>query len=392
MASSVDLRRIEPYEVVLGEVLPWPLYDAKGILLLDRGQVISSRRHLEALLLSGLYRGPDAPPARAAEPPAYLGREDCPFDLIAQIPPRLGRTLDGLRQGHREYQSYLQRLAHEIQYLCGNHPDAALGAVHLFHDHHYPLVHLLHTAILCDVIARRVGYRPERRIPLLCAALTSNISILELQDELHQQADPLTDAQRMQIENHPQDSVAILREAGVSGELWLQTILQHHERVDGQGYLRALRGEQILADARIVALADIYSAMVTPRSYREARPAKEALRELFLARGREVDERLSEQFIKELGVYPPGAFVELNNGERGIVIRRGRNYSHPTVSVLTRADGHCYAHPLRRCCDTGEYAIRRAIPEPLNMPLNLRLVWHYGTGLNPGDDAGRGAA
>jgi hypothetical protein len=84
--------------------------------------------------------------------------------------------------------------------------------------------------------------------------------------------------------------------------------------------------------------------------------------------------------------------LELNNGERAIVIRRGRNYSHPTVSMLTRADGHCYAHALRRCCDTGEWAMRRAILEPLDMPLSLRLVWHYGTGLNPGDDAGRGAA
>ncbi len=372
----MEYRRVQPDEVTLGEALPWPLYNAKGGLLLERGQVISSRRHLNALLTSGLYHGPEEPPRQAAEPDISIGENDCPFDIIASIPERLSEALNGLANGATEYQGRIYRLAREIQFVCKQDPDAALGAVHLFHDDRYPLVHLLHTAILAEIIAVRMGYVPERRIPLLCAALSSNLSIMGLQHTLHLQSEPLSEEQRKQIDQHPTESVEMLKRAGISGALWLRTVEQHHERIDGSGYPRKLKGRQIIPDARIVALADMYSAMITPRNYRPPVPAKEALRELFLSRGKSVDEKLSALFIKELGVYPPGAFVELNNKERGIVIQRGKDSSPPVVSAMYGPDLKPYSMPIKRRCDQPEYQIKEAVPETLETQLNLRLVWH----------------
>ncbi len=371
------LTRIESCEITLGDALPWPLYNAQGWLLFERGQIISSRRHLEALLTCGLYRGPETPPEAALESLPCIDDNQCVFDIISQIPPRLSQALTGLAQGKHEYQGRIIRLARELQHICKADPNAALGAVHLFHDGPYPIVHLIHTAILCELISMRLGYRPERRIPLLCATMTSNISIIKLQEELHLQTAPLTEEQCELIQHHPEDSARILKQAGVTGELWLKTVLQHHERIDGSGYGGQLKGSEIIMDARIMALADIYSAMITPRKYRAGMPAKEALRELFLTRGKNVDNRLSEVFIKELGVFPPGAFVEMNNGELGIVIQRGRDYKHPQVSILIGPKGQHYANPIIRDGKTEPHRIRRPSPDPIDFPINLRRIWNF---------------
>lgn len=374
-----ELRRIEANEIKLGDALRWPLYDARGGLLLSRGQVISSRRHLEALLTCGLFRGPDHEPAanETTAPDNALDDDTCPFDIISGIPDRLSNALASISKGERAGQGQVIRMAREIQQVCEINPDAALGAVHLFRDGSYPLVHLLHTAILCEIISLRLDYRKERRIPLLCATLTSNISILGLQETLHKQAKPLTEEQRARILHHPEESVEILKKSGVTGELWLKSVLQHHERIDGSGYAAKLEGDQIHMDARIIALADIYSAMITPRSYRNGMPAKEALRELFLTRGKSVDNSLSEIFIKELGVFPPGAYVELNSGERGIVIKRGRDYNQPSVAALIDAKGMHFTRPLIRIGSSDENSIKQAILDPIGFPVNLRRVWNY---------------
>lgn len=369
------LTRIEPYEITLGDALPWPLYNSQGWLLFERGQVISSRRHLDALLTSGLFRGPDEPPENATDNLPCIDPGQCLFEIISQMPPRLGQALNGLAQGRHESQGRIIRLARELQQICEADPNAALGAVHLFHDGSYPIVHLIHTAILCELISKRLGYRQERRIPLLCATVTSNISIIGLQERLHRQAEPLTEEQHALIQHHPEDSVRILQQAGVTGELWLKTVLQHHERIDGSGYGNRLKGGEIIMDARIMALADIYSAMITPRKYRPAMPAKDALRELFLTRGKNVDNKLSEVFIKELGVFPPGAYVEMNNGERGIVIQRGRDYKQPRVSVMVGPGGQHYANPILRDGRMEEHRIRRPCPDPIDFPVNLRRIW-----------------
>ncbi len=372
------LQRITREDITLGEALPWPLYDILGGVLLQSGQVISSQRHLDALLASGLYRGPDEEPPATLKPgckPVASGQ--CFFDAVTAMPSRLASILEGIKKGHADSQSRIIRLARELQQLCDVDHDAALGIVHLFHHGIYPIYHLIHCAILCELISERVGYRQERRLPLLCATLTSNISIIDLQHRLHAQSEPLTNEQREQIKNHPRESVRILQKAGITGALWLQTVRQHHERMDGSGYGAQLKGDQIHLDARIMAIADVYAAMITARDYREGICPKDALRELFLNRGKSVDHTLSEIFIKELGVYPPGTFVMLNNGEQGIVTRRGQDHRQLQVSALLGPNGEHYANPILRDGKTTEYQVKKVSKNTLDCAINLKRVWQF---------------
>jgi HD-GYP domain-containing protein (c-di-GMP phosphodiesterase class II) len=72
----------------------------------------------------------------------------------------------------------------------------------------------------------------------------------------------------------------------------------------------------------VVALADMYSAMITPRSYRQPVMAHNALKNIFTKRGEAVDNQLTQLLIREVGLYPPGSFVKLVNGDTAIVIKR----------------------------------------------------------------------
>lgn len=260
--------------------------------------------------------------------------------------------------------------------MCEQDLDAALGAVQLTHDIEYVLAHPLHVAILCELIAEFLKYDETRRERLIVAALTANLGMLSLQAKLHRQEEPLSSEQRQKIKDHPKQSANILRNAGVDDEDWLNIVLQHHERNDGTGY-NGLKGDEVMEEAKIIALADRYSAMVSPRAHRESLTANDSLKTLFLNKGKDHDETLSLIFIKLLGIFPPGSFVRLDNGETAVVIKRPVSGMWPIVKSILTPRGGPFGEPLTRNCNNDMHGIKELfVPDDLP-PLNLSALWGY---------------
>jgi hypothetical protein len=118
----------------------------------------------------------------------------------------------------------------------------------------------------------------------------------------------------------------------------------HHERIDGNGYPRRLKESGISQFARIIAIVDAYDAMTADRCYAPAIPTTAALKCIFKDRGTHFDEHLALEFIKCVGLYPPGSIVELVNGFVGIVLETNLRYHHlPKVIVV-----HDVNHKLER--------------------------------------------
>lgn len=158
-------------------------------------------------------------------------------------------------------------------------------------------------------------------------------------------------------------SAQLLAESGVTDSTLLDIVSQHHERCDGSGYPRGLRQRTIGEGARLVALADLYAAMVLPRQYRDGLHAQRALREIFLQRGASVDAATAADFINELGVFPPGIFVRLQNGDIGVVVSRGARRAHePLVRCFRSANGHAYSPNLDRDTAERRFAIKDVLP------------------------------
>jgi HD-GYP domain-containing protein (c-di-GMP phosphodiesterase class II) len=355
--------------------LPWPVFDAAGRLLLNEGETIPSERALKILLERGLYRRQTAEELQQQA----IKTEDrlVPFDALNEYIPRLQQINVGLKRAKAGCVERVRKLAREIQQLCELDSDAALGAIHLGQDHAYSQQHQVHTAILCEIMGKNLGYSPEQRESLVAASLTANIAMMELQDKLHNQKEPLSEEQLSDIRQHPCDSEKLLKAADVTDPLWLQIVRQHHARIDGSGYCEGLQGDVIIEEAKLLALADIYAAMVSPRAYRSEMQAKEVLREIFLSRGKSVDERLCMVFIKEMGIYPPDSFVRLVNGEVAVVIRRSKGATSPLVSSGLSPRGGLYIKPLRRDTSLKEYAIKEFCAMEKGLKLNLSVIWGY---------------
>jgi HD-GYP domain-containing protein (c-di-GMP phosphodiesterase class II) len=117
--------------------------------------------------------------------------------------------------------------------------------------------------------------------------------------------------------------------------------LLHHERHDGSGYPKGLKGKDIGMVGSIAAIVDTFDALTARRPYAEAVSPSAALSLLYKWRGQFFDAQLVEQFIRCIGIFPLGSVVELNTGEVGIVIAQNlEKRLQPRIMVIRDAAGN----------------------------------------------------
>ena len=138
----------------------------------------------------------------------------------------------------------------------------------------------------------------------------------------------LTDKEFKMIKAHTVHGRNLLMSAPGSFHGVVDVAYSHHERLDGKGYPRGLKASGISEYSRLIAICDAYDAMTAKRCYEDPRPSTEALKEVYDNRGTQFDERLAEQFLEMIGLYPPGSIVELVNGCVAIVLTTNHRYRH----------------------------------------------------------------
>ena len=248
--------------------------------------------------------------------------------------------------------------------------DALLLLVHAatqeFHD--YSAHHALLVAVVAELASRHVaGITAEQRLSLRCAALSMNLSMTALQNQLAQQSNPLTPHQRAEVDSHPSRSVELLRAAGVTDTLWLEVVRHHHDAPPGP--LSAL--EPALRLARLIRRADLFAARMSPRRGRKALSATAAAKAAYLDEQQQPDDAGSA-IIKAVGLYPPGSLVRLANGETAVVLRRGRRANSPTVATIINPAGAVLAVPTLRHTHTPACAVTGGVaPHEIKVRLNL---------------------
>jgi HD-GYP domain-containing protein (c-di-GMP phosphodiesterase class II) len=258
------------------------------------------------------------------------------------------------------------RLVHERAIrLADGQVDASLyHLVHLaghvvdkYSSHHALLVQLV-----CAQAAQLLGWPAAEQRSLGLAALTMNVSMTALQDHLAVSDRPLTAAMREQIQQHAVQGAMLLQQAGADDKLWVDTVRLHHDRGDGQLPLRELPDERRLA--RLLRRADIFTAKISCRRTRAPLSPVQAAREACLGSDGVPDE-VGAALLRATGLYPPGSYVELANGERGIVVARGRRANLPWVASLVAPSGLALGEPALRDTVDARYAVRAAVARHL---------------------------
>jgi HD-GYP domain-containing protein (c-di-GMP phosphodiesterase class II) len=121
---------------------------------------------------------------------------------------------------------------------------------------------------------------------------------------------------------------------------------QHHERMDGSGYPRGIKGNEIHDFAQLIAIADSYEAMTSHRAFRNAMLPHEAMEVLYGSADVKYDRKKIALFRDNVAIYPLGLTVKLNTGEKGVVTQVNPNYAQrPIIRIFQEADGRM-AEPI----------------------------------------------
>jgi putative nucleotidyltransferase with HDIG domain len=191
----------------------------------------------------------------------------------------------------------------------------------------YVYTHCVNVAALVAVIASDMDYNAMKMHDLVMGALLHDIGRI------------LEDENANELE-HPQKGFDYARKlrgySVVSGHI----ILEHHEKYDGTGYPRGLRGNQIHEYARITAVADAYDTMVSGLQQNELLLPHQAYEGIMAMSGTYLDRELANIFLAKAPLYPVGTFVVLDSGHVGVVTEAWpKLQSRPTVMILTDSNG-----------------------------------------------------
>ena len=186
--------------------------------------------------------------------------------------------------------------------------------------------HVRRVATYALILADAIGVDEEGRRTIELAALFHDIGKISeaLVDIVHEPR-TLTPAERREIATHPVRGAQVLAPIAHFHPELAEAVLAHHERWDGSGYPRGIRGKRILLAARIIAIADTFDAITHNRRYRDGRTVKEAARIILQGRGTQFDPELVDLLL-----LPP-VFEQLASAHRE-ASRRG-------TSLPNRRDG-----------------------------------------------------
>lgn len=380
------MKKIVPANIVLGEPLPFSIYDENGRLLLRQGVVVTMPDQIARLIARGaLLDESEAQleprtPAASHRPPPPTQDPQAPFEhlgaLILNLKHVIGTALKSPEQ--IDVAARIGKIALTIQEICADDVDSALAAPCLDFHNPYIVVHQIMGAVLTELIARRKEVGQEQRLALVCAALTRDLGQIPIQAELDHHVGPLPDALRARMYQHPEQSVELLERAGVTDPIWLAAVRGHHERLNGSGYPAGLKADAITLGARILAVADIYSAMEKPRPYRnKAHFPQNALKEIYLKKDAEIDGEMAHILINQIGLLPPGTIVKLKCGEIAVIKSPTVKAEGAAVYSIYGKNGMVLAEPVLRETSDPTYTITGLMPysECRSASVTIKRVW-----------------
>lgn len=370
-------RRISISDIIIGQPLPWDAYGLDGKLLLRKGEVVGSENQATRMVKEGMYSEvADVSEIELLKLPP-VKNEPSVVRMLNRANWMLRKALPGL-SALTNAEATILSIADMVYEALELSPDVAIACIFLNQKPGgpYNFRHNTDTAVVAALVAKSMGMSKEEIITGIAAALTANLGMLDYQEHLDNKKGPLTEEERHHIRQHPEHSVEMLRNVGVTNEAWLSYVLHHHENEDGSGYPHGKKGEEIPVFAKLIGLADRYTARVTSKDYRNPALAGHALKSIFLSKNKEIDPALAPYFIKEIGLYPPGSFVQLKSYEVGVVVKRGANPNHPYVMCVLTASGMPQQGRILRQASNPEYAIREAVHKEIaGANLGMQRFW-----------------
>ncbi len=281
---------------------------------------------------------------------------------------RLGRSLDA---------GGARALISEMVDAVIADENAMLWLAQLKRRDEYTTLHSINVCILALLFGRHLNFSAEQLREIGHGALLHDVGKMRVPVELLNKPSELTDDELQLLKKHSTYGYEMLKDTGIMSSGALDIVYSHHERIDGSGYPRGLRGDQIGDYAMLVSIVDVYDAITSDRVYHLGMSPHEALNLMYEWEAKNFPHELLEEFIKCLGIYPIGSIVELNTGEVGVVMTVNRMH-HLRPIVMLQLNPAKEPYPIQKLINLELYS---AVRNPVNI---VRILQSnaYGIDLN----------
>lgn len=239
-------------------------------------------------------------------------------------------------------------LVEEIANSVMRNPGALIGLARLKTADDYTYMHSVAVCALMIALARQLKLNDDETREAGLAGLLHDIGKMAVPAEILNKPGKLTDEEFVSIKEHPGAGYEMLLEAKGVGQIALDVCLHHHEKMDGTGYPKGLKGDQISLYAKMGAVCDVYDAITSNRPYKAGWCPAESLKKMSeWARGH-FDETVFQAFVRSIGIYPVGTLVKLQSGRLGVVVEQqiGKSLLLPKVRAFFSTQSLAYISPV----------------------------------------------
>jgi HD-GYP domain-containing protein (c-di-GMP phosphodiesterase class II) len=226
-------------------------------------------------------------------------------------------------------------------------PDGLMWLARLKDRDAYTYDHGLNTSIYLIAFGRHLGLRQDQLQNVGTAGLMQDVGKIRLPQELIAKPGKLTAAEFKVMKSHVEHSVEIIQDSKQASQLLVDVVLQHHERYNGSGYPKGLKGDQISMLGSMAGIADTYTAMISARAHASPLSVQQALQQLYAWRDQSFKAEMIEEFIQCIGIFPVGSLVELNTGEVAVVVAQNRERRlKPRIMLVLDNQQQPYTNPI----------------------------------------------
>ena len=220
-------------------------------------------------------------------------------------------------------------------------PDVQISLNDISAADEYTFSHSVSTTVYSLLIAKQLNYSKQMMEKLATGTLLHDMGKILLDNKILNKKGELSPEEFDIIKSHTTLGYDMLKKCSGLTELSRIIALQHHERMDGKGYPGGHKAGELHEFTRIVAIADVYDALVSDRCYRKRWSPNNAVNYLVENAESKFDINLVSILIKQIAIYPNGSLVRLSDKTTGIIKEQNKNLPlRPIVRVITDQNGN----------------------------------------------------
>lgn len=225
-------------------------------------------------------------------------------------------------------------LVEEIANSIKRNENALISLVRLKAQDDYTYMHSIAVCALMTALARELGLSESETKQAGLAGLMHDIGKATIPLDVLNKPGALTEQEFDLVKLHPEKGHALMLQAQINDPVSLDVCLHHHEKMDGSGYPKQLKGDQISLFAKMGAVCDVYDAVTSNRPYKSGWEPGVSLQRMAQWKNH-FDETVFKAFVKSVGIYPVGSVVLLKSGRLAVVIDQSpKTLLQPIVKVF----------------------------------------------------------